>query len=292
MKHFCLLIFMVWSQFAMSQISGVVKDSLSGAPVPYVHIAVENQNLGTNSEEDGKFTLPGSTENKILVFSALGYQTKTQKASVVTEVRLKPIAYALDEVVIAKRLETREREIGKSSTQAYQAFDRGPSIDTKFFPYDASYKKTKFIKQVVVSTDSRIEEATFRIHFYKVGADGFPAEELLAKDFIVSVGQGVKQTKFNLNRFNLKMPKEGLFVGFEKLLIEKNKLEKTTTDPNTQQVHTQRNYYPLLLYNAVEGKPAFAFSGGKWIRQNGSEQQDPDSKKKVLEPVIYLVLSN
>lgn len=292
MKHFLGLILMLCNQLAISQINGVVKDSISGAPIPYVHIAVENQNVGTNSEEDGRFSLPGSIENKILVFSALGYQPRKQKAALFSEVRLQPAPYALEEIIIANRLETREREIGKPATQSYQAFDRGPSIDTKFFPYDPSYKKTKFIKQVVLSTDSKIDQATFKIHFYKVGADGFPAEELINKDFIVSVGQGVKQTKFNLNRLNLRMPKEGLFVGFEKLLIEKNKLEKTTIDPNTQQVQTQRNYYPLLLYNAVEGEAGFAFSGGRWVRQEATTVQDATIRRKVLQPVIYLVLSN
>ncbi|NHM06139.1 carboxypeptidase-like regulatory domain-containing protein [Flavobacterium sp. CYK-4] len=291
MKSFFGLVLLVFSPMVSAQISGIVKDSISSAPISYVHISVENENLGTSTEEDGRFTLRVD-ENKILVFSALGYQTKKCKAAQATEIRLKPVSYALDEIVIAKRLETREREIGKTSTQAYQAFDRGPSIDAKFFPYDVSYKKTKFLKQVVVVTDSKIDGAVFKIHFYSVGDDGLPGQELLNKDFIVSVGQGVKQTKLNLSKLNLKMPKDGIFVGFEKLLIEKNKWEKTSIDPNTQQTQTQKAYYPFLLYNAVDSQPTFAFSGGKWVRQNPKETDTSTTMPQVLEPVIFLVLSN
>jgi len=39
--------------FSLSaQIKGVVKDSLSGEPIPYVNIWVENETIGTTSEID------------------------------------------------------------------------------------------------------------------------------------------------------------------------------------------------------------------------------------------------
>ena len=38
-------------QFSFSQLKGVVKDSISGQPIPYVNIWVENENIGTTSEQ-------------------------------------------------------------------------------------------------------------------------------------------------------------------------------------------------------------------------------------------------
>ena len=49
MRYFFVLILI--SQFTFSQIRGVVKDSLTGNPIPYVNIWVENENIGTTSEE-------------------------------------------------------------------------------------------------------------------------------------------------------------------------------------------------------------------------------------------------
>ena len=275
-----------------AQLHGVVRDSLSRAPISYVNISVENENIGTTSEENGEFHMPVYDNNKRLIFSALGFEKKRIKVSQAAQVYLKPMAYQLDEVVISKRYKTREREIGKVENQYFQAFDNGPRIDTKFFRYDPSYKKTKFIKQVVISTDSKVDDATFKIHFYNVDLNGFPGEEMLSKDFIVSVSKGVKQTKFNVAKFNLRMPKDGLFVGFEKLIIEKNKFERTVTDPNTQRIQIQKTFYPFVLYATIERDFIFTFSGGKWIKQTPQNPNDSSVKMKVNEPVINLILTN
>ena len=74
-----ILFFLVVSQFALSQIKGVVKDSISGEPIPYVNIWVENETIGTISEIDGSFVLTTSSDKNI-VFSILGYNKKTLKA--------------------------------------------------------------------------------------------------------------------------------------------------------------------------------------------------------------------
>jgi len=289
-KYITVLLLINCSTWA--QIRGVVKDSITKQPIPYVNISVENENKGTTSEENGTFTIHVSEKSKNLIFSALGFERKTIKISEVLEVNLKPMAYQLDEIVIFKRYETREKEIGKPENQMFQAFDNGPRIDTKFFPYEESYKKTKFIKQVVIATDSKIEDATFKIHFYSVDEQGFPSQEMLTKDFIVSVSKGVKETKFNVTKFNLRMPKNGIFVGFEKLIIEKNKLEKTTTDPNSNTAQTQRTYYPFVLYNSVARDFLFAYSGGKWIKQTKQNPNNPTEKTLIYEPAINLILTN
>jgi hypothetical protein len=288
----CLLIVLFFVGFStLAQIKGVVKDSITGLPIPYVNISVENENLGTTSEENGEFTIHISEKSKNLVFSALGFEKKITKISQSSQVLLKPTSYQLDEVVISKRFETREKEIGKSD-EIFEAFDNGPRIDTKYFAYLPEYKKTKYIKQVVIFTDSKIDDATFKIHFYTVDANGFPGEQLLEKDFIVSVNKGVKETRFNLTKFNLRMPKQGLFVGFEKLMIAKNKLEKTVTDPNTKTTQIQRTYYPLMLYNVAKRDYQLMLTGGKWIKQTKQNPDDPSAKMTIYEPAINLILTN
>ena len=48
-------IFLIVSQFTFSQIRGVVKDSITGEPIPFVNIWVENETIGTTSETNGSF---------------------------------------------------------------------------------------------------------------------------------------------------------------------------------------------------------------------------------------------
>jgi len=233
-----------------------------------------------------------AAKGKRLIFSTLGYEKKTIKASEVSEVNLVPIAYSLDEVVISKSIGTKEIEIGKTNNEIFQAFDNGPRIDTKFFPYVPSYKKSKFIKQVSIYTDSRIENAIIKIHFYNVDSNGFPGEEMLDKDFVVTVKKGTITNRFDLTDFNLTMPPKGLFVGFEKLMIEKNKTEKTIKDLNTNITQIQKTYYPFVIYNYVEKEFFYTFSGGKWNRQTKQNNGDSTGKMMINEPVINLILTN
>lgn len=277
---------------AVAQVKGIVKDSITGKPIPYVTISVENENLGATSEENGEFTVHISQKSKQLIFSALGFEKKSISILKVSEVKLKPTAFQLDEVVLSKRFQTSEKEIGTSENPIYEAFNNGPRIDAKFFPYFFSYKRTRFIKQVAIVTDSKIDDAIFKIHFYSVDSNGFPGEELLDKDFIVSVNKGVKETRFNVMKFNLRMPKQGIFVGFEKLMIAKNKVEKNVINDNTKTMEIQTTYFPFILYNSVKKDFVFAFSGGKWIRKSKENLNDPSEKITVYEPAINLILTN
>src|SRR5574343_380537 len=150
------IIFLYLTSFSISaQIRGVVKDSLSGEPIPFVNIWVKNENIATTSEIDGSFFLETKPEKNI-IFSILV-------------------------------LETKQIEIGNIKNTTFQAFDNGPKVEAKFFPYDKLYSKTRFIKQVTIFTDSRIDSATIKLHFYKVDKDGAPGEEFLTKDYIVTL---------------------------------------------------------------------------------------------------------
>ncbi|WP_445454864.1 carboxypeptidase-like regulatory domain-containing protein [Flavobacterium sp. 25HG05S-40] len=257
----------------------------------YVNIWVENENNSTTSEENGVFTI-NCQPDKNLIFSALGFEKKIVKASESEKVVLKINALELNEIVIAKRFETKEIEIGKVKNESYQAFDNGPLIDAKFFPYNPKYKKTKYLKQVAIITDSQLESSSFKIHFYAVNPDGSPGEPMLQKDYLVSVKKGVKKSFFNVVDFNLRMPKNGIFVGFEKLIIEKNKLEREVVDSNTKLKKIQNIYFPFVLYNYVERDFIYIFSKGKWSKQTRDDIANPSEKMRVYEPAINLILTN
>jgi hypothetical protein len=290
-KRIAVLLFLVSCSLS-AQIKGIVVDE-SDKPIPYVNIWVENENIGTTSEENGEFSINTSDKNKNLIFSVLGYEKKITKAYEGIKVSLKSVAFQLDEVLVPpRRYETKEIEIGQTENKTYQAFDNGPRIDTKFFPYNPSYKKTKFIKEVSIQTDCRIDKAIIKIHFYAVDANGFPGAELLDKDYIVSVKRGVLKTYFDLTDLNLRMPKNGVFVGFEKLIIEKNKSEKITTDVVTNKTQVQKTYFPFVLYCHVERDFLFTFSGGKWNKKTAENNTATSGKMRIQEPAINLTLTN
>ncbi len=287
-RFFLLLI----STSIFAQIKGVVKDSLTGQPIPYVNISVENENTGSTTEENGSFQLPESAKGKNLIFSVLGFEKKKAKASMVSEVLLKPVDYQLDEVIVIRSLGTKQREIGKAENAILQAFDNGPRIDTKFFPYQPTYKKTKYIQKAVIKTDNALEKATFKIHFYVVDEKGFPGEELIKKAFLITVKKGTVTTTLDLTKYQMRMPKNGIFVGVEKLIIESNKLEKLQKNNNTNTNEIKTTYYPLVLYNRVDRDFFYTYSGGKWNRIDKQENKDASGRMMIYEPAIHLILTN
>jgi len=268
-----LLVLFLLGFYTSAQIKGVVKDSLSGEPVPYVNIWVENETIGTTSEIDGSFQL-ASPSYKNIVFAILGYKKKTLKANQTEIVLLNPTIFDLKEMVIVNKKESKQVEIGIIKNSTFQAFDNGPKVEAKFFPYDKSYGKTLFIKEVTIFTDSRMDGATIKLHFYSVDDKGAPGQELLTKDYIVTLTKGVMKHKFSVSQFDLEFPKTGLFVAYEKLLIEQNKLGT--------------KYQPYVLYNYVVRDFFYTYAFGIWSKQVA---EFPD-KLGINEPAISLILSN
>ncbi len=256
-----------------AQIRGVVKDSISGEPIPFVNIWVENETIGTTSEADGTFFLQASKEKNIVI-SVLGYERKILKGSTISEVFLKPTTYDLREVVILNKKQSKQIEIGDIKDAIFQSFDNGPKIEAKFFPYKASYNKTKYIKEVTIFTDSRIDNATIKLHFYSVDENGFPGEELLTKDYVVTLKKGIIKHRFTISDFNLVFPEKGMFVAYEKLLIENNRVAT--------------KYQPYVLYNYVDRDFFYTYAYGKWSKQSGENSE----KISVYEPSINLILTN
>lgn len=287
-----LLFILLLPLFAAAQIKGIVKDSLTNQPIPYVNIWVEGEQISGTTEDNGTFQLPQTGKGTFLVFTSVGYVKKRVPFAEAATVHLQPDEYILQEVTISGQKSTKELEIGIRRNTAYQAFDNGPKIETKFFPYLEAYKKTKYIKKVRIQTDSKLDSALVKLHFYTVDENGYPGKELLKKDLIIAVKNGVTNMKVDISDYHLVMPKTGVFVGYEKLLIERNKVEKTITDPNSGNTRVQRTYYPFILYCFVESEAQFVYSGGKWVKKTPASEGSDNQKITVFEPAINLILSN
>jgi len=258
------------------QIKGKVVDEFN-QPVPYVNIWIQGENIATTSEENGEFTI-NATPDKSLLFSSLGFEKKVILAKDASLVKLQPTSYQLNEIAITKRRRNRRLEIGQIDNTALQSFDNGPRIDVKFFPYHKSYSKTKYLSKIALLTDCKIENASVKIRIYKANSNGFPGEEMLDKNLIVNVKKGIQTTWINISENNIEFPFEGLFIGVEKLMIEKNR--------------TERGIAPNVLYSFVEREFMFNYSGGIWNKKITEIIKNQSSKPKVPEPAINLILTN
>ena len=93
-------------QQALTQITGLVRDSVSGEGVPYASISLVGTSEGTMAGESGGFTINSRARFSKLRVSAMGYRAKevpvrTGQGSVVL-IDLAPTGVELSELVVRK----------------------------------------------------------------------------------------------------------------------------------------------------------------------------------------------
>mgnify|MGYP006143088113 FL=1 len=295
-------IFLIVSQFAFSQIRGVVKDSISGEPIPFVNIWVENETVGTTSETNGSFSLD-IKEEKMLVFSALGYEVK--KASSKSEViLLKSKVFELKEVVIEQPKFKKEIEVGNYETSGFRIGLGNINSAVYFKPYDEMITHP-FLKEIKFLTKSDIENAKIRIKILSVNADNTPGESLIDDEIIVSVKKGKSKNTVDLTGYRFKIPLIGFFISFEKLLIEENKYytEHTYKDHQGNKI-TQKSMSiePELCFIPIEYDIIWQSTiNGNWTKSKKHILKDPKSYEnllmrkyhdKYLAPSMTITLTN
>jgi len=105
MRFLLSSVFLLCIGFSFSQtlITGVVRDSQTGEPLPYSSIAVKSSPQGTIANAEGVFSLPANLSRDTLVFSYLGFEAMTipaKKLIGIKEVLLKRKNILLQEIVV------------------------------------------------------------------------------------------------------------------------------------------------------------------------------------------------
>lgn len=131
----------------MTTIKGIVVDSLTKEPLPFVNIVFLGKNIGTTTDFDGKFSLSTQWASNTIKVSFIGYHTVTKQINIgkshFIEIKLQPQNIDLKEVVIktqSKRYRNKDNpavELIKKVIENKQ-LNRGESA--KFYEYN-KYEK-------------------------------------------------------------------------------------------------------------------------------------------------------
>lgn len=283
-----LVLLLLISVTVMAQVKGIVVDE-SGKPIPYVNIWVENEDIGTTSEENGEFSI-AADENKTLVFSAIGFETLKAKLNESGKVVLKSIAYQLDEVLIQKRIGKDQIEIGKykkRNINLYYGTATQPTIIAKFIAPTEDIKKHPFIDNISFLTLSMINNAKIKVRFFEVAQDGSPGLDYSDDIILVSVKNGKQNNKLDLKDKNIIIPDKGLFIAFEWMIIEENKYsyEYTIDEENTKSIGGLQNLKKKVYKNGIQYDPSIGtipsdlstswqFAAGKWVSRKIHKKTD------------------
>ena len=291
-------LFFFFLTFSLSaQIKGVVKDSISGEPIPYVNIWVENEAIGTTSEENGSFSLD-IKEEKVLVFSALGYESK-KLSSKNEQILLKPKVIELKEVVVASAKKNKTIKVNsfkKNKIKVFYGSGTEPTIIAKKIEPTDQIIKHPYLKEINFLSLCQLEKAKLVLRFFEIEADGKPGDDYLGENIIIIIKKGKNLNKLNLEKYNIRIPDNGFFIAFEFLTIEENKYtfkRKYELEGKIQEKEFV-NYQPVIGTSPSENQNTYQYTKGMWYKRGkfSNENSVSSYQDKFGELAIELILTN
>ncbi|MFK7814378.1 MAG: carboxypeptidase-like regulatory domain-containing protein [Maribacter sp.] len=228
----CILFLFSVSLFAQNSAEGIIKDSETNEPIPYVNIGIVKKDRGTVSTNEGKFELeiPSNLMNDTIKLSTIGYQSKSMLArdfitvlKVNSIIKLLPEIMELDEVVVTNK-NLKEKIFGNTTKKKIfkgvcgQA-DPGVELGIKIKIKDSPTYIEKFHVNVVSNTSERVK---FRMNFYNL-KDGLPNEKIIKENIIFSFNIKEGEFTLNLEKYNI-VVEEDFYATIE--LLENQKEEE------------------------------------------------------------------
>ncbi|MFT5754722.1 MAG: hypothetical protein ACI924_001961 [Flavobacterium sp.] len=281
MKEQRLLFLLLLTTLSLSaQVKGVVLDSISGKPIAYVNIWVENENIGTTSEENGIFLLE-IKEEKNIVFSALGYETKILKSSEIEKVNLYPKVYEMPEVVLEIPKNNEEIEVGNYESSGFR-WHLNYNFSAIYFKPTEETEKHPYLKEIKFHTISKIKSSKIRIRIVECNSDLSIGKDIIDEEILVDIKKGNKKNIKDVSSLNIKIPEKGFYIVLEKLLIEENKYSFKVNYKNQS---GQNNNYRTFTY-----QPNFAYlpsEDNNILYANNTLNWTKHDKVKIKNPKSY-----
>ncbi len=299
MKKMLLFLLCCPSLFSQKiECKGKILDKESKEPVVYAAISFIDRKHGTSSLEDGSFNLEitrNDIDKKVHV-SCLNYKdTIVHVRDLMNKVvYLTPETYTLDEIYVEKKM---KKEV---SVDAYKRRDikttfgatkGNPWIITKFFSYRDIYEETPYIKDVTVYLGSWLmrKKGKFRLRFYAIDTGtNKPKYDLIRENVIVTTKKKNGKVTIDVSKFDIEIPKSGIYIGVERLEIPFNFYEYTYTMEGSRKKHKRTAVAPSI--GAVYTKDTiYNFVGGKWRKFYAPKLFH---KGYNIQPAISVTLTN
>lgn len=214
-------------------ISGKITDE-SGKGIPWVNIGIKNKNIGTVSDENGKYliNIPAINLSDTLSFTYVGFKSvnvflKNIDSNNVFDVSLKEVFYNLPAITI-KNVKPKIKKYGNTSytpliwataiVKNDDIFEVGKLITLK--------KAVRLLSVNAFIGNQKLKDSvTYRLNFYRM-KDGYPSERLIDKNITKSFALSASKISFDISAENLVM-EEDFLVAIEYLpgkALEKSRI--------------------------------------------------------------------
>ena len=229
-----LILFFFLSPLSYSQITieGTIKEAGTGKSISYVNIGVVGKNIGTVSDDNGKFklTIPSGYSEETVRISMLGYspqQYKVRELEKLVEgkgIIMQPSSFELPGVVVSNR-KLKEAILGnntesQSTTIGFTSGKLGNEVGIVI----KIRKSPTFIKSFQASVVSKDNNPVkLRLNFYSV-KDGMPDKLIQDKNIIVSAPIQNGKLVVDLQKYNI-VAEDDFFVSLEWIEDDSGKIE-------------------------------------------------------------------
>lgn len=279
-----------------AQITGEVLNLHLKEKIAYVNIWVENQNFGTTTDENGIFKLRDLADSSKLVFSAIGYESKTFGVKdLQKQIFLKPISFELATVTVNPpkfKKKIRTGKIDKKVTGLNFISKEQPWRIGKIFPYNSIYDNKPFLKEIEIFTSAHADR-TMQIHVLELGTEAIENWQILESDILIKVEKGRKITKIDLKPYQIKMPKSGVMIVVEWLLIDENRYEFEYK--NIEDVLQRNGFFYEPSINTVPkstNENTWVYKNGIWTKDRPRKILLNNPKGEYAELAMELILSD
>ncbi|MDB2384902.1 carboxypeptidase-like regulatory domain-containing protein [Polaribacter sp.] len=281
------------SQVFCQQINfkGTLLDKETKEPIVYANISFLDSDKGISSKENGKFDL--IIDKKFLTskihISCLNYKDTIVLANDLYKktVFLTPTIQVLDEIVLKKRVE-KSVVLDEVTKKVEAIHSDGMRMIAKYFPNSKKNKCCAYVSEVAIHfSEKHSTQSKFRVRIFdKNPTTGLPENDLLNENLPMVLKPGDLKLTINLEDYNIEMPKNGLFIAFEKLFIPFNEYGENDNNKNSNSYYSPVigfTKYPKKKNNAI-----YLYVKGEW-REVAFTKVKYFSK---YAPAISLTLTN
>jgi hypothetical protein len=285
------LILLLLPALALAQkTNGIVRDSVTGKPIPYVSVWLENEDISTMADSLGQYAIRTTNAGKTVVFSAAGYVPKKVKLPETRGLKLRPIAFP-ECLPRTKRTETVTLGADYKIRKADLTFgnEGKPWMLARKFTPTTGVAKTPFLDKLTLYTDSHNNNMKLGLRFFAIDQNGNPGTELTDKLVIFRVDHGRENTVVDLSLYNIQVPESGFFVAVSWLIIDQN--VKKWYDKRPMRY---KDYDPGVGTMPSDTSSTWEYSAGRWAQMQKfpADYDHRSYRGKFAEIAMQLTLSN
>jgi len=229
MMKFIIYFFILCSINVFAQDNTLVKGKIinleTKEPIPYCSIVYLKKDKGVFSDSLGNFILKKEPLLDSIQITSLGYEKKLLSIQILEEnnlvISLKPIYLKLNEVAITpdeNKIKKIKKKLGPIATKLNSPKGIGPGVLGRISAIYVANQTQNIPKKITeVHYDLRNRKNSIvRVQLYhRNELTNLPDKALILEDLIIKLKPGQNRLNVNIEKYNLMMPNNGLFVSLQ-----------------------------------------------------------------------------